>query len=414
VIAIIVLQSLFMVALACPDGPDQVGSADADFRRLSDNYEAASLAFHKAVAKAKTAEDLVAVQALPGRMPLLFANGFLNLARAHPRTEVAEDSLVWVASHVIFGREHEEAKRLLSRDHVGGRKLSPVFAFQYWSCGSKATETLLREVVAKNPHRDVRGLAHYWLARFLIQKAEMSRVAARGGRVLPPPGGIVDEGWGADYVSRLRALNPTALEAEAAELLIRVKTEYKDVIHNDKVRRPGPLIDAADAYLHELRDLAIGREAPEVNAVDLEGKPFRLSDQRGRVVVLIFGSHTYCGTCRALYPSHRELVTRFQGEPFTLLTIDADVSLESIKKAWKSESNNWRCVYDGQANGPIQTAWNIQEYPTIYVIDHKGINRYKNVTGAALKDAVYVLLKELREHADTASKPKTSADPHQS
>lgn len=45
---------------------------------------------------------------------------------------------------------------------------------------------------------------------------------------------------------------------------------------------------AAEGYLFEIRHLAIGKEAPEVVGEDIDGHPLRLSDYRGKVVVLDF------------------------------------------------------------------------------------------------------------------------------
>jgi thiol-disulfide isomerase/thioredoxin len=393
--SLLVVGLSFLVTFDGIECGHQPLSPDGQFQVLREEYESAFQAFIKADAEAKTKEEKAAVDTHPGRSPQCFSDRFMDLARAHPVSTAAEDALVWVASHVMFGRETEEAKRLLIRDHIRSPKLAPVFAFQYWSCGSEATERLLREALARNPQREVQGLACYWLARFLMNQAAQSRVAKRGDRVLPPPGGVVDEGWGPNYLNRLQRLNPEALDGEAQVLLARVVRDYRDVPHNDKLRHPGTLGDAASAHLHTVRDLAVGKLAPEIEGDGIDGRRFRLSDHRGRVVVLDFGSHFYCGPCRALYPEQRSLVKRLKGRPFTLVTIDADPDRSAVKAAWEAEGNSWPCIYDGLWDGPINTAWNIQQYPTIYVLDHKGTIRHKDLTGKALEEAVDGLLKEL-------------------
>jgi len=42
--------------------------------------------------------------------------------------------------------------------------------------------------------------------------------------------------------------------------------------------------------------------------------------------------------------------------------------------------------------GPISTEWNVEGWPTIYLIDHEGVIRHKNVRGAALDEALEVLV----------------------
>jgi len=66
-------------------------------------------------------------------------------------------------------------------------------------------------------------------------------------------------------------------------LLARVEKEFADV---DTGR--GKLGARAKAALHELRDLAIGKPAPEIEGRDLEGVAFKLSEYRGKVVLLDF------------------------------------------------------------------------------------------------------------------------------
>ena len=66
------------------------------------------------------------------------------------------------------------------------------------------------------------------------------------------------------------------------------------------------------------RLLAIGRVAPEIEGDDLDGKRFKLTDFRGKVVVLNFWSHVGCAICRDAYPAERALVKRMEGKPFVM------------------------------------------------------------------------------------------------
>lgn len=400
----------FVVVALGPGSGDDPKAPQERFLILKREHDAAFQAWQKAARTVKTEAESAKLDALPGGKPRSFAGGFMVLAKEYPGTEAAEDALVWVGSHVMFGPETEEAKRLLVRDHVRSAKLAPVFAFQRLTCGSEATERLLREAMARNPHREIQGLACYWLARYLIEQAQWSREARRAGdeasradlktdpgaMIRPFP--LVVEGWGADYVDRVRRLDPDALDREAEALLVRITETYADIAHNDKYQRPEAktLGDAASVQLHEMRRLSIGKPAPEIEGRDLDGRPFRLSDHRGKVVVLDFGSHFFCGFCRALYPLERSLVKRLEGRPFALVSINAEPTKDraELKQAWEAEGNTWRCVWDGDYEGPINTAWNIRQYPTIYVLDPEGVIRYKNVFGKDLERAVDSLLEE--------------------
>ena len=157
----VILAFVFLTPLDSPQDRAKSLTPDERYQALFQEWHTAWEGFLKANSEAKTEEELEAVGNHPGRSRLKYAAGFMALAREHPRTTAAEDSLVWVASHALFGRDTEEAKRLLTRDHIRSAKLAPVFAFQVLTIGSEATEPLLREALSRTPHRDVRGMACY-------------------------------------------------------------------------------------------------------------------------------------------------------------------------------------------------------------------------------------------------------------
>jgi hypothetical protein len=55
----------------------------------------------------------------------------------------------------------------------------------------------------------------------------------------------------------------------------------------------------------------------------------------------------------------------------------------------------WRSWADGSTEGPIATAWGMQNWPSFYVIDGKGVIRFRVSTGQQLDEAVDKLLREM-------------------
>lgn len=96
----------------------------------------------------------------------------------------------------------------------------------------------------------------------------------------------------------------------------------------------------------------------------------------------------------AMVPHERSLVKRLEGKSFALLGIDLDPSKDILKKTEQEEKITWRSWFDGQ-EGPIAKQWNIRYLPTIYVLDAKGVIRYKGVRDKELDTAVDMLLKEI-------------------
>ena len=106
-----------------------------------------------------------------------------------------------------------------------------------------------------------------------------------------------------------------------------------------------------------------------------------------------------------MYPHERSLVMRLQGKPFALLGINSDKNLNDLHTAMAREQITWRSWWDGGGTGgPIATLFGIRSWPTIYVLDHKGVIRYKNVRGEALDQAVDTLLEERSNDSTTAIK----------
>jgi thiol-disulfide isomerase/thioredoxin len=390
-----------LVARDEPRGGADAQSPDRRYQALAERYESAYRDYVKASQEAKKAEDFKALERLRERVD---ANGhaaeFLALADAYPRSTAAEDSLLWMCTHATFlTTEGNAALRRLARDHARSAKLGPALAFQgRMPTFFESVESFFRGVLAENPHREIRGLASYWFARHLLYKARCVRAA----RQRPDFGVILGfdpykNALGADWAARLRRLDPEAMEHEAETLLERVVRFYADVPHNDPKSRPGSLGAAARSYLREQRELAVGQPAPDIAGTDLDGRPFRLSDYRGRVVVLDFGSHFYCGACRELYPRLRDLTARLRGRPFAVVSINSEPEkdLAQLKEAWSTEGNTWRCLFDGTWEGPIQRAWNIRRFPTIYVLDGGGVIRHKDLYGRDLEQAVDALLQKL-------------------
>ena len=96
-----------------------------------------------------------------------------------------------------------------------------------------------------------------------------------------------------------------------------------------------------------------------------------------------------------MYPHERSLVARMKDKPFTILGVNSDPA-ERYKKATKENDITWPSFWDGgKTGGPIATEWAVTGWPTIYILDAKGVIRYKNARGKAMDEAVDTLMKEM-------------------
>ena len=96
-----------------------------------------------------------------------------------------------------------------------------------------------------------------------------------------------------------------------------------------------------------------------------------------------------------MLPHERELVKRLEDKPFDLIGINSDGTREEIQTILESNDITWRQAVDGSTEGPLATKWNVNGWPTIYVLDAKGVIRYKNVRDKEMEEAVMKLLAEV-------------------
>ena len=100
-----------------------------------------------------------------------------------------------------------------------------------------------------------------------------------------------------------------------------------------------------------------------------------------------------------MYPHERSLVKRLVDKPFALIGVNSDRDKNALKEVLKKENITWRSFWNGPegTRGPISAEWNVRGWPTIYIIDHKGVIRAKNKRGDAMEEVVMELLAEMGE-----------------
>jgi hypothetical protein len=96
-----------------------------------------------------------------------------------------------------------------------------------------------------------------------------------------------------------------------------------------------------------------------------------------------------------MIPHEKEMVARLKGKPFALIGINSDGGRSALQKIIKEQGITWRNAVDGDTSGPIATQWNVHGWPTIYVLDAKGVIRHRDPWDRELENAVVALLREI-------------------
>jgi thiol-disulfide isomerase/thioredoxin len=143
---------------------------------------------------------------------------------------------------------------------------------------------------------------------------------------------------------------------------------------------------------------SVGCKAPEIEGEDLDGVPFKLSDSGGKVVLLEFWGDGW-GPCRALYGRTRALAEQHADAPFEVIGVNCDTQLGRLKLVMHQQKIGWRSFWNGPKgpSGPISRAWAVDSWPTLCVLDAKGVIRHRSngANFAKIEELVERLLAEL-------------------
>ncbi len=212
---------------------------------------------------------------------------YLDLAERYPTDPVAVDALtqaIWVVNNNAFpagGKDSPGARAmaLLLRDYLRSDKLGPI-CLRINAGFRKEHETFLRTLLEKSPHKDVRGLACLALAQFLNNRMQrLDQVKEQ-----PELAREYEALFGKELLAELRRQDRARVAREVETLFEQAGKEYGDV----RIPYEGTVAQKVKAELFELRNLLVGKETPDIEGVDQDGKRFRLSDYKGRVVLLDF------------------------------------------------------------------------------------------------------------------------------
>jgi thiol-disulfide isomerase/thioredoxin len=263
---------------------------------------------------------------------------------ADPADAVGLDALVFCLSDLGAGEFEPDLYQLVLKHHAASEKIDPLLRLR------STPAEFLRAVAARSPHAKVRLWANYHLAENLY-----------------------------------RSGNPK--DAEPLLEAVQHDAGAKDL--GGYVM--GTLADTAGRLLFEVRRLNVGQEAPEIAGPDLDGQPLKLSESRGKVTLLVFWA-TWCGPCMAMVPHERALAERYAGKPFAIVGVNGDTlpmkdfnvtgpdgkpidHTARVKGALEKHKITWRSFRNGQFG--VGPEWNVRSWPTVYLIDHRGVIRGK-------------------------------------
>jgi thiol-disulfide isomerase/thioredoxin len=161
------------------------------------------------------------------------------------------------------------------------------------------------------------------------------------------------------------------------------------------------------AGLQNLPNLVVGKVAPDLVGEDLDGKPMKLSDYRGKVVLVDFWA-TWCGPCRAEVPNLLEMYEGYHGKGFEVLGVSLDQTPEDANSYVEEMKIPWPSIFpkaekDRGWNHPLADYYGITGIPTAILVGKDGKVVHMEARGPVLREQLQELLGDPIEPAETAA-----------
>ncbi len=308
----------------------------------------------------------------------LFSPRFLAIAEQNPDSPAAIEALKWALQTSAGPRPDQplatraRAIKILHDQYVTKPQIKALLRVVAQYDDDDANK-LVADVIAHNPDREIQAAAYKSQISYLETVAQFVENVKDPRRI-----GMIERSQGKDYVKKRLARAETA-KAELEILTKTLREKYSDVFP----------------------DLSIGQPMPALASEGLDGKTVSSADLKGKVVVFDIWA-TWCGPCRAMIPHEREMVERLKDKPFALVSVSFDADKKTLVDFLAKEKMPWTHWWNG-AEGKLMDLLNIEHFPTIFVVDPKGVIRYKEIRGEELEKAVDKLLDEIKTGATHAA-----------
>jgi peroxiredoxin len=197
----------------------------------------------------------------------------------------------------------------------------------------------------------------------------------------------------ADYskeVLKFISDNKSSLAAfYAAMSLDPYKYEQQLVAYADGIQGHFKENASVQQFVHQmaaLKPISVGHKAPDFTTMSMDGKPVKLSDYKGKYVMIDFWA-SWCPPCRQENPNVVRLYNQYKTKGLNILGISLDEDKADWQKAINNDKLTWQHASDlKKFDGATERLYHIEAIPANFIIDPQGVIVAKNVTGKNLED----------------------------
>lgn len=243
------------LTLVCANAPAHAQDAKSELQAIEKELRQEDTLLREAMKEASPeASGEIYAEFLAGVLPE-FGERLAAVARGNKGSDLALEAwraVIDLASRGMKGPLPVEALRAVASDHLESDKLAPLvqsLPYTVPAIEEREVVVVLKAIAKGSPHRETQAAAIYGVANVLGEN---------------------------------RPVGDARLEEAKTEL--RKLAAFGDV----KQRGERSYAEAAAAFLFALDNLAVGMPCPDFSALDAEGAAFKLSDYKGKVVLVDF------------------------------------------------------------------------------------------------------------------------------
>ncbi len=182
----------------------------------------------------------------------------------------------------------------------------------------------------------------------------------------------------------------------AAGTIDQDKYEQELIAYAEELKSKFPNNKSVQSFVSKMvgiKPVSIGQIAPDFQLPDQNGKEFKLSDFRGKYILLDFWA-SWCAPCREENPNIVKQFEKFKNKNFTVLGVSLDDNRAAWVKAIKDDQLNWPHLSELKRwDGKVTLLYKVEGIPASFLIDPSGKIIAKNLRGAELEQFLEKTLK---------------------
>lgn len=244
-VALVALLFSLLSSSIQPSDASTKTSIESEVESIQKKYSAENEAWIRKIRASKTKAEESKLLLLSPTMTK-YVPRMTTLMKSAPKDPGAGAAALWLVTAAENPAQAHDAIGILQKYHLRSKTMDDAITF-LWFTRIPEVKDLLKAYIAQQPNKTLKTTATFSLAKMFAEE------------------------------------NATA---EAIKLFEEVARNGKDIPERKNSVRT--LEEAANSHLFELRNLLVGKKAPDIQGMDVFGKQFKLSDFAGKVIMLDF------------------------------------------------------------------------------------------------------------------------------